>query len=205
MSIIISCLNNIYENKGKIICINYDSLDWSKENHLYKFLIKPNSEQIIYRELEKNNYKEVQHPKGKEAGYRMLYQIKSPRLFQNEKEMVEIWEELCCMSYFQNCWLPLDKITNQTAWDNYDFQDGYYLLNEIDRLVYNITNCFFTERSFKFTIRGYLENNASLLDNDIVRKKLEKEFFSFTDILLDHLKSHKYEEVFIAYKSFINY
>lgn len=197
--------NALSANEVGIICLNYDSIDKNKEKHLYKFLIHKDSRESIILACKDIGFYRIPHPQGKEAGYRMLYQTTEPILLYRDGIFLEFWDQLCCKSYFQNCWLPLDKLINEKRWENVEISEGVPVLNSIDRVVYNISNAFFTERYFKETVKIFLENNSEYLENKEVVTRLQKEFFGFTERLIKRLKAREYSAIFDDYRTFVDY
>ncbi len=205
MSNFLEIINSDPNLKDNYLLLNFDSIDWNRHTHVFKILVNPNFKELLIEKLKKSGPHLIEHPLGKKAGYRMLYQIKSPVLFEYEKSYCEIWEQVCCLSFFQKCWLPLDKLINNTIWNEVQKCDYCLIPSEVNRLVYNITNSFFTEKSFKQTIKDYLEKSTSILVSEEAQQKLDREFFAFTPTLIELIKDGKFDELIIAYKSFVCY
>lgn len=202
---IFDIINSDPDLKDNYLLLNYDSIDRDLDSHVYKILVRPVIRDSLIKKLKNLGFRSIEHPMGKRAGYRMLYQIRSPLLFESEGTYCEIWEQVCCLSYFQKCWLPLDKLINDSIWNDVQRCECFLIPSEVNRLVYNISNSFFTEKSFKNTIREYLGRNKNLLDSEEGRQKLEKEFFAFTPHLIRFIQDEKYDELMMEYKSFIGY
>ena len=203
-----SFFSELSNNQGictDYILLNYDSINWEKEGHLFRVLVKENKTESFLSVLKKNGFAEVTHPRGVLAGYRMLYQITEPLLFEFQGSYLEVWNQLCCTSYFQDCWLPLDKAINSTVWYDVKVDKGIPLLGDANRMVFNITNAFFTDKQFNPKTKDYLKRNTKLLELSETIEKLQKEFFGFTPILVQMIRNDSLDNVFDEYKSFIDY
>ena len=188
-------------------CILLNDIDVVKDRNLKYFKVLYNKEltmQIIHIAKESRFSKSV-FPLGYIDGCSFIYKTREPLVFINNRVVVEMWDQLCCKSLFQDAWLPLDKLIVENTWDNTEHNSGWRVLNQEFKMIYIITNSVFTKNGFSEDDSEYISANEHVFSSSSFVNMLEKEFFLFTPILIKLLKNGQYDIVVDELKKYKNY
>ena len=143
------------------------------------------------------------------TGYRdylFLYSTPAPIIVKCRDGNLLIWDRLCGKSRFEQDILPLDKYCNQYAWRHISENGrGWMVANTQTILLYRITRSLLESQEFSPEDRFFIEQHRDCLDDEVVRELFQKEFFLYTDHLLQQLKASRYEEAIEDYLHFVDY
>lgn len=167
----------------KTIIINPS--DWKKAHNLF---------------ISGKSFTVLKHPYSSFFGYAFLYQMKEFDLIKYDNKYYEIFYQLPCHSLTPKTWIPLDNLIQRAAWENDE-----KILDDKIYYVYRLCWAIFKDQAFSLnTINTLIYNKHVLKDKDFI-EYLKPVFFNFSDKLLDLLKSEKFDEIVIDYRTYNNY
>lgn len=161
--------------------------------------------------MKENNYRKVVHPCGSENGWRFGYQLEEPVMWEKnniqETFRIDVSDKLCCHSFTEKVWIPLDKEINRDVWEYryYDEKKQWWRMDDTTTLIYLIVRCIFDKQCFSPEYVAQIEAYQALLNQINVQKKLEKVFFKFTPYLTELLLNKKYDDILKEYVTFTDY
>ena len=156
-----------------------------------------------------SGYERVVHPHGKEVGWQFLYGAHENIFFRHVATslIVDVYAELCTKSIAMNAWMPLDKSIQSSIWENkvWDEENRWWIMDDENMIVYLLTRSVFEKNNFSDAYISEIEKRKALLISPLVRQKLAKIFFKFTDTLLQKIHQRQYEDIVKAYITFTDY
>ncbi|MBE8949444.1 MAG: hypothetical protein SR3Q1_02435 [Quinella sp. 3Q1] len=154
-------------------------------------------------------YKKIVHPHGKERGWFFMYGAHENLFMTNPATglIVDAYAELCTKSIERNAWLPLDKIVQNSIWQNkvWDAANQWWIMDDENLVVYLLTRSVFEKNGFSDAYVREIEKRKNFLANPTARQKLEKIFFKFTDTLIEKVCAGRYAEILLSYLTFTDY
>lgn len=154
-------------------------------------------------------YKKIVHPHGKERGWFFMYGAHENLFMTNPATglIVDAYAELCTKSIERNAWLPLDKIVQNSIWQNkiWDVANQWWIMDDENLVVYLLTRSVFEKNGFSDVYVREIEKRKKFLANPTARQKLEKIFFKFTDTLIEKVCAGRYGEILLSYLTFTDY
>jgi hypothetical protein len=155
--------------------------------------------------MKSNKYRKLYHPYGKLYQYRFLYQMNEFQLFYKQKQFMEIFFELPCMSLSPYTWIPLDILIQNSIWTERFKIDDALCLDEMNHYIFTLTWVIFMKKTFDETDIIYFNEKKHLLDMELLIQKLNAIFFKYTPQLISMLKEEKYPAIRQHYIAYSNY
>lgn len=133
--------------------------------------------------------------------YKFLYSMQRAVYVELKDISMQILDRMCCKSKFENSLLPLDKEIIDFSWEErkLDSDKGFYVAGEITELLFVIVNCILNKNAFEESDKLYLQKRKELLFSKKLSNLLEKEFFGFTEKLLESLQKEEYSKIIDGY------
>lgn len=172
-------------------------------------LVHSDSVSLFEKVMHENKFLEIIHPKGRENGWLFLYNIPICKMYKHIKYglEVDVSPVLCTKSVNMNAWLPLDRLINESIWENriWDAENNWWIMDEYNLVVYLVVRSVFEKNRFEDNYIYEIEKRKDYLYSDECRKKLECVFFKFTDTLLKLINEKKYNDILHSYLNFCDY
>lgn len=172
-------------------------------------IVHPNDYERFKALLLDAGYQKMIHPHGKESGWNFMYGMHENMKCRQPVSnlVVDVYAELCTKSLVRTAWLPLDKVIQQSIWDNkvWDAANQWWIMDDENMVIYLLTRSVFEKNGFSDAYIREIEKRMRLLTNPTTRQKLEKIFFKFTDTLLEKVSARRYKEIFVSYFTFTDY
>lgn len=174
-------------------------------------LVSPLQIELLDSILQKNNYIQIPHPKGKSNGWGFSYGSIEHQKWK--KQWVEydleldIQFQLMCSSLQPNIWIPLDRSINEDAFKLRTFNStlSCYELDDETRLIYLIARCVFDKNTFNDIYIKEIEKRSGLLSDKSFQIKMKKVFFNYSERIIQLLCEKKYNDIIHDYITFKNY
>ena len=154
-------------------------------------------------------WQRIVHPHGKERGWIFMYGAHENLKFRHSINALEVdaYAELCTKSIERNAWLPLDKIVQDSIWQNkvWDAANQWWIMDDENMVIYLLTRSVFEKNCFSDAYVREIEKRKKFLTSPTARQKLEKIFFKFTDTLIEKVNGGGYEKILLSYLTFTDY
>ena len=112
---------------------------------------------------------------------------------------------MCCKSLDVNALIPLDSSIVIESWKSVNNSGLIQEANRIITCLYIIIDAVLEQRCFLQSDRDYLKKNKDVLKTDKMNELIEKEFFNFSNKLIDLLYNEKFDIVNEQYLLFREY
>lgn len=174
-------------------------------------LVHPGDQEVFSRLMQENHYARVVPPFGSENGWRFAYALEPSEFWKRmdiEDELyIDVNFRLCCHSFSEKTWIPLDKAVNADVWEYRQFEADrqWWRMDDSTTLIYLIVRSVFDKQNFRAEYIEEIEKLAGRLRKREVVEKLSLIFFNFTTRLIELLSSQKYSEILREYVTFVNY
>lgn len=183
--------------------IDYRVID-NSENKT-RVLLKYENRENILEILQKKQFRSSKHVWGKAEGYVYKYQLHELETYVKDKEIIEIYYELPCLSLMPKILLPLDQSIQRAAWDDENIIGKWKFLPEKVYIVFLIVQCVFFHNQFTSSDECYLLDRKEILRTKQIYLYLEKIFFSYTECVIDYMISGRFSDIYPNYIKFTNY
>lgn len=174
-------------------------------------LVHPADKAAFSRVMEENGYLRIVHPKGPENGWKCSYGLEEPIKMMLRgvpfRLYIDANFQLCCQSFMEKIWVPLDRQINEDVWNGRVFDTDYdwWRMDDETTLIYLIVRSVFDKQEFQPGYIEQIQRFETLLDKPSVEEKLTKVFFRYTPRLLRHLRDREYGAIIYNYISFTDY
>lgn len=172
-------------------------------------IVQPEDYEKFQTLLRDAGYRKLAHPYGKEVGWRFIYGAHENIFLRHAINLlvVDAYAELCTQTIAMNAWLPLDRIVQESIWQNkvWDAENKWWIMDNENMVIYLVTSSVFEKHGFSEVYINEIEQRKDLLASPTARQKLERIFFRFTDTLVDKVREGRYEEILVSYLTFTDY
>lgn len=120
--------------------------------------------------------------------YDNLYSLDKPIIYDLSDRTVVVYSKMYCMSLFEKAILPLDSYVQSCLWNTLN---GHNMSAEVV-YIYFVTKYIMNRWVLNNDDIEFLNKNLCLLDSEMVRTGLEREFFMYTTQLTDSLNKKEY-------------
>lgn len=135
--------------------------------------------------------------------YNFLYSTSHPLMLNTNEGFIIIWDRLCCKSRFEKAILPMDRFINNYAWSAFGGLDQR--AQQMVVLIYVITSSMLEKGVFDKNDIKLIEGNYQLLQSDVFREMLEKEFFGYAKEIIERLNERDYTACVEGYIKYVDY
>lgn len=140
------------------------------------------------------------------SDYKGLYTTNKPIMLECNEEKYVICDCLYCKSFFEKSILPLDKYCIKYAWEKtIKNENGYVFSSPEIVLLYLLCNCIFEKKKFEKNDIDFIINHMEIIVSSEFIFLLRKEFFLYTEYLVDELCNKKFDEIVDKYRMFKEY
>lgn len=163
------------------------------------------------RVMRENGYIQLTPPYGTANGWRFGYLLEESEFWRRngiEDELyIDVNFKLCCHSFMEKVWIPLDQTINRDVWEKRVFNEDkqWWQMDDGTTLIYLIVRSVFDKQEFRPGYVEGIEQRVALLDDPDVAAKLSKVFFKFAPTLIGMLKSGQYDAILGEYITFSSY
>ena len=174
-------------------------------------LVHPEDQETFSRLMLENHYARVTPPYGRENGWRFAYSLEPSEFWKrvdiSDELYIDVNFRLCCHSFSEKTWIPLDRIINVDVWEHrrFDVDRQWWRMDDDTTLIYLIVRSVFDKQDFRLEYIREIEKLVGRLQKQEVVKKLSLIFFNFTTLLIKLLSRKKYNEILREYITFVNY
>jgi len=174
-------------------------------------LVHPEDHEAFSRLMQENQYICLVPPYGIENGWRFAYSLEPSEFWKRadiaDDLYIDVNFRLCCHSFSEKTWIPLDRIVNADVWEHrrFDEERQWWRMDDDTTLIYLIVRSVFDKQDFRIEYIKEIEKLAGQLREPGVVNKLSRIFFGFTPLLVELLSSKKYSEIMHEYVTFVNY
>lgn len=128
-----------------------------------------------------------------------IYSLERPRFFCFGNMKIALCDKLYCKSFYWNVLLPLDNDIQELLWNTRKKIEADYICFIVNWIM---GQWIIEKNGMEYE---YLDENINLLEKKEVFNCLKKEFFNFTEKLIEMLKNRKYESILGEYIKFREY
>lgn len=174
-------------------------------------LVHPKDQEAFSRLMLENHYVRTVHPVGEGNGWRFAYSLEPSEFWKrvdiSDELYIDVNFRLCCHSFSEKTWIPLDRIINVDVWEHrrFDVDRQWWRMDDDTTLIYLIVRSVFDKQIFRMEYIREIEKLAGRLQQQEVKEKLSLIFFNFTTRLIELLRCKKYSEILHEYVTFIDY
>ena len=137
--------------------------------------------------------------------YSLLYSIDAPLLVRLVDKCILVYFRMCCKSLDEKALLPLDSSIIERGWKTIKQEHGLPTADEYTTLICVLLDSILEQKAFLDHDKDYIRKNKGLLQREELKILLRKEFFSFTNELVELLEQEKFEQINDRYLSFCDY
>ena len=139
--------------------------------------------------------------------YRYLYTAPKPLCYMLKEGSVLIFDRICCKNKFEKDILPADKKILKKSWEykiwNEDWQ--CYFVGEYIYLLIIIMEALFEKGFFEQKDIDFIERHEKILHQTDFINLLKREFYQYTEQLVNYLLLQQYDRAVSEYDSFSDY
>ncbi len=174
-------------------------------------LVHPDDRIRFEHLMRDHSYDRQIHPLGAQNGWTFGYLL-SEYLFFRKRDIdfdlyIDAGFRLCCKSFMPKIWIPLDESIANDVWREkiYDERNGWWMLDDRTSLIYYLVRAIFDKHEFTQGYIREIQARVALLDDAIVKAKLEKVFFKYTPYLIERVREEAYPSIMEDYVTFVQY
>lgn len=170
------------------------------------FLIHPYEYEKLKKICEEYGY---ERKVGESCKRYFLEQLREDLLFKKDDCYFHFYEALPCspLTNMGECKMALERSVQEYIWENkiWDEAKQWWIMDDVSILLYLIVRSVFDKKEFKQKYIREIEKRASILETDIFKRLAQTVFFGFTPILIELVKTKKYDSVLAQYLAYTNY
>lgn len=134
-----------------------------------------------------------------------IYSLERPRFFHLSNSKIAICDKLYCKSFYWDVLLPLDHYLQELLWKSVNYsEENIRKRTEVEYTSFIVQWIMGRWAIGKKEIE-YLDKNMKLLKERETFNCLEKEFFNFTEKLVEMLRNREYESILDEYVQYREY
>lgn len=189
-----------------------DELPYALENGKDIDILVHSEDRITFDSImRENGFVQQIHPCGTANGWRFGYSLEECEFWRRcniEDELyIDVNFKLCCHSFIEKVWIPLDQVINSAVWDCriFDSNKEWWKMDDGTTLIYVIVRAIFDKHEFRLGYIEEIEQRIEKLNDPDVVMKLSKVFFKFTPTLIRMLNNGEYHKILSRYITFTDY
>lgn len=148
----------------------------------------------------------INHPFGKEVGYKFLYQMNPFLMFEIGGVSVEVFCQLPCGSITPKTWIPLDRMIQKRVWSMHEVhsETGKWC-DTLSIYIYLLCYAIFIDKGFSPHVRTMLVKYKYILDSNDTKELFYSVFFNYTETIINKLKQEEFDVIIPDYYNYTNY
>ena len=173
-------------------------------HYSYFLLVKNNDYQKLFGDCHLQNITSINNE-------RYWYGASKPKFWLlSNNDVIKVYKQIIVKSMTEGIWIPLDKAIQKSAFENKNAvslsnNSTVFELCTLDKITYIISNAVFNTKEFSNDDIVYVNHNIKSIDVELLKFRLDKVFFKYTNILLDHLVNSRFEKILPDYLVFKDY
>ena len=173
-------------------------------HYSYFLLVKNNDYQKLFGDCHLQNITSINNE-------RYWYGASKPKFWLlSNNDVIKVYKQIIVKSMTEGIWIPLDKAIQKSAFENENAvslsnNSTVFELCTLDKITYIISNAVFNTKEFSNDDIVYVNHNIKSIDVELLKFRLDKVFFKYTNILLDHLVNSRFEKILPDYLVFKDY
>lgn len=173
-------------------------------HYSYFLLVKNNDYQKLFGDCHLQNITSINNE-------RYWYGASKPKFWLlSNNDVIKVYKQIIVKSMTEGIWIPLDKAIQKSAFENKNAvslsnNSTVFELCTLDKITYIISNAVFNTKEFSNDDIVYVNHNIKSIDVELLKFRLDKVFFKYTNILLDHLVNSRFDKILSDYLIFKDY
>lgn len=171
-------------------------------------LIHPSAIIQAHRTFISSGWRQIRHPWDFGNNFVFLYSMPPFRMYKRKGLHIDVTYQLACRSPNRGEWTPLDKVIQDSAWENCREEIDLpwrYRLGYKDEMIHLLTRCIFDKKKFSIGYQQRIEELLSLIDLNNFQFVLNRVFFRFSKTLIELIEAREYENIGSSYLRFHDY